>query len=119
MPRSISGRCSVVFVMAVLTACTSGAVRDSRPTGPSPYAADWVSHQIAAFEAGEENDRVDGKVVFGGTPLYLIHSPCCDLFDYLYTADGKAFCAPSGGFAGGGDGKCPAGIGPVSRRVDE
>ena len=116
MRRSTAQRSFVVFVIA-LTACTSTAVRDSTPSGPSPYAADWVEHQIAGFEAGDENNPVDGKVVFGGTSLYLIHSPCCDRFDYLYTADGRVFCAPSGGFTGGGDRKCPPGIGPVQRRV--
>ncbi len=105
---------------AFLTACASHSARDSTARGPSPYAAEWVRQQIAGFEAGaQENNRVDGKVLFDGTPLYLIHSPCCDFFNYLYTADGKVFCAPSGGFAGGGDGKCPPGIGPVSRRAGE
>ena len=82
------------------------------------YAADWVRQQIAGFEAGDENNPVAGKVVFNGTSLYLLNSPCCDFVNYLYTADGKVFCAPSGGFTGRGDGKCPPGIGSVSRRVD-
>ena len=104
-----------VFVVAALTACASGSAREAAPSGPSPYDAEWVKHEIAGFEAGEEKSRVGGKVVFNTTSPYLIHSPCCDLFNYLYTTDGAVFCAPSGGFAGSGDRKCPAGIGPVSR----
>jgi hypothetical protein len=118
VPRNGTQRSlGVVVVAASLAACAPHSTRDSTPSGPSPFVADWVRQQIAGFEAGE-NTRVDGKVLFNGTSLYLIHSPCCDLFNYLYTVEGKVFCAPSGGFAGGGDGRCPPGIGPVSRRVD-
>ena len=118
MQRNSANRCFVVFVIVSLTACAPGSVRDSSPSGPSPYAAEWIRQQIAGFEAGEENNRVDGKALSSGTSLYLIHSPCCDFFNYLYTAVGKVFCAPSGGFTGAGDGKRPPGIGPVMRHVD-
>ena len=104
-----------VFVVVMLAACTSHSSRDA-PSSASPYAADWVKQQIAEFEAGVDASRVDGTVVFDGAPLYLIRSPCCDLFDYLYTSEGKTFCAPSGGFTGRGDGKCPPGLGAVSPR---
>lgn len=33
--------------------------------------------------------------------------PCCDQLKLLYRADGSYFCSPSGGFTGGGDGRCP------------
>ena len=119
MRRSGARRWLPGLFTASLTACTSHSVSDA-PSGPSPYVAEWVRDQIAAFEqaaVGTAN-RVDGKVVFEGVPLYLIRSPCCDLYNYLYTADGKTFCAPSGGFTGGGDRKCPPGIGPVQRRIE-
>jgi len=109
----------LAFLAASLTACTSHSISDA-PSGPSPYVAEWVRDQIAAFERGAagNTNRVDGKVVFEGVPLYLIHSPCCDLYNYLYTAEGQVFCAPSGGFTGGGDRKCPLGLGPVQRRIE-
>ena len=102
-------------LVALLAACTSHSAKDS-PSGPSPYAPEWVKDQIAGFESGATENRVFGKVVFDGASLYLIDSPCCDLYNYLYTVEGKVFCAPTGGFAGGGDRKCPPGLGPVQRR---
>ncbi|MEO8466916.1 MAG: hypothetical protein ABI640_16380 [Gammaproteobacteria bacterium] len=119
MRPSNARRSIFAFVFASLTACTSPSVGVA-PSAPSFFAAEWIKQQIAEFDAGTAPDtnRVAGKVVFDGAPLYLIDSPCCDFYNYLYTADGKAFCAPSGGFAGGGDRKCPAGIGPLRRRSD-
>jgi hypothetical protein len=102
--------------IALLAACAQHSAREPASGGTFAFGVDWAKRQIAGFEAGTEDGRaVDGKVIFRGKPLYLIHSPCCDRLNYLYTADGRAFCAPSGGFTGGGDGTCPAGLGPVSR----
>ncbi|CAF1036340.1 unnamed protein product [Didymodactylos carnosus] len=39
--------------------------------------------------------------------VYFIVSPCCDMFNYLYDSRCETICAPSGGFIGRGDGKCP------------
>lgn len=118
MRRNDLRRWLPVVAIATLAGCSSRPAEESS-SGPSPYAADWVAQQIAAFESGAEASRVIGKVVHDGAPLYLIDSPCCDLFNFLYTAEGKVFCAPSGGFAGHGDGKCPPGIGPISREGRE
>lgn len=38
---------------------------------------------------------------------YLVASGCCDRFDPLFDSDCHEICNPSGGFSGGGDGKCP------------
>src|SRR5512138_2141338 len=108
-------RVAYALCVTLLAACSPHSARDST-SGPSIYATEWVRQQIAAFEAGVDANRVDGKVVFDGAPLYLIRSPCCDLFDYLYTPEGRTFCAPSGGFTGRGDGKCPPGLGAVAPR---
>ena len=119
MQHSDLRRSLFVCVVVSLAACTSHTVTESK-NSPSPYPVDWIKQQIAEFDKGAaaSTNRVDGEIVFEGESLYLIHSPCCDLFDYLYTADGETFCAPSGGFTGRGDGKCPPGIEPVQRRTD-
>lgn len=39
--------------------------------------------------------------------VYLISSNCCDQYNYLYDKNCKMICAPTGGFAGKGDGQCP------------
>src|SRR4051794_7782862 len=42
-----------------------------------------------------------------GRHLYLISADCCDRFTTAVDSDCKTICAPSGGFTGRGDGKCP------------
>jgi hypothetical protein len=42
-----------------------------------------------------------------GKPVYAISADCCDRFTTVVDADCKYVCAPSGGFTGKGDGKCP------------
>jgi hypothetical protein len=39
--------------------------------------------------------------------VYLFTADCCDQFNTVYDDSCKAICAPSGGFTGKGDGKCP------------
>jgi hypothetical protein len=101
--------------VALLTACGGAASQapDFVPTVLDPAAA---MQRIAAYEAAPGSTASTGmaKYLYQGNPLWLIPSPCCDLFNYLYTATGTALCAPSGGITGGGDGKCPAGITPVA-----
>jgi hypothetical protein len=38
---------------------------------------------------------------------YLVTAPCCDHYNVFYDEDCKMICAPSGGFTGKGDEKCP------------
>jgi len=74
----------------------------------SPYPVRWVKQQIHAYELRtQEPTSVTRKVIYAGQPAYLIPSPCCDKFDYLYDSKGVILCAPAGGFTGGGDGSCP------------
>lgn len=69
-----------------------------------------MRERIAAFEAGSTQERAsmmafkraDGRV------FYLVNAPCCDHVNPLYDADGRRICAPTGGFGGAGDGRCPA-----------
>jgi hypothetical protein len=39
--------------------------------------------------------------------VYLAIGDCCDQYDQVYSSDCGLLCAPSGGFSGKGDGKCP------------
>jgi len=88
----------------LLVACSSGPVRYV-----SPYPTAWVKQQISAYEmpGAQKSSRVRQSVTFEGKRGYLIPSPCCDRYDYLYDSNGVILCAPSGGFTGGGDGSCP------------
>ena len=44
---------------------------------------------------------------YNGQTVYYITSDCCDQYNNLYDENCKFICAPDGGIAGGGDGKCP------------
>lgn len=47
------------------------------------------------------------KLSYQKQEVYYVVSPCCDQYNYLYDLNGTPICAPTGGIAGKGDGKCP------------
>lgn len=47
------------------------------------------------------------EYIYKGKKVYLTKSQCCDNYDLLYDENCKEICAPTGGFSGRGDGKCP------------
>ena len=47
------------------------------------------------------------EYTYQGKTVYLFTAPCCDQFNVLYDSNCTMMCAPSGGFTGRGDGKCP------------
>ena len=91
--------------IVLLSGCASGNAAHYI----GPYRTSWVKQQIAAYDepTNETASHVTRKVIYAGKPAYLIPSPCCDRFDYLYDSRGIILCAPSGGFGGRGDGSCP------------
>lgn len=104
----LSFSCLLVF------ACSSTPVRYV-----SPYPLAWVKEQIAAYEmpANQKPSHVTRSVIFAGKRGYLIPSPCCDRFDFLYDSKGAILCAPSGGFGGRGDGSCPGVLADTAARA--
>ncbi len=76
--------------------------------------ASWAKKRIERFESsgGQELAQTIQKYTYGGQSAYLFTSPCCDQFNYLYDAEGRILCAPTGGFAGRGDGRCVEPLGP-------
>ncbi|HEY1131550.1 MAG TPA: hypothetical protein VGF12_19240 [Roseateles sp.] len=78
------------------------------PPVASPDPA--MRERIDAFEAGRTRERTSMMALkrTDGRVFYLVNAPCCDHFNYLYDADGRRICSPSGGFGGTGDGRCPA-----------
>jgi hypothetical protein len=101
---------SIVLVIGCSSANTSRYV--------GPYSARWVRQQIKLYERPtNEASSVTGKRTYAGGPAYLIPSPCCDKYDYLYDSRGVILCAPSGGFTGRGDGSCPD-VSRPTRKID-
>ncbi|CAF1094025.1 unnamed protein product [Adineta ricciae] len=47
------------------------------------------------------------EYVYQNKRTFLFSSNCCDQFNELYDEECNRICAPSGGFTGRGDGKCP------------
>ncbi len=46
------------------------------------------------------------EYLYQGKKVYLFSMDCCDRFNEIYDANCQYICSPSGGIAGGGDGKC-------------
>lgn len=44
---------------------------------------------------------------YQGESVYMFRGGCCDQFEFVYSSQCEYICAPSGGFTGLGDGKCP------------
>lgn len=47
------------------------------------------------------------RYLYKGKYVYAFSSNCCDQFNYVYDDQCNVICAPSGGFTGKGDNKCP------------
>ena len=47
------------------------------------------------------------EYLYKGKKVYLFTAQCCDFYNMVYDDSCKNLCAPSGGFTGRGDGKCP------------
>ena len=47
------------------------------------------------------------EYIYEGKQVFLFSSPCCDQYNNLYDKDCNLICAPSGGYTGKGDNKCP------------
>jgi len=47
------------------------------------------------------------EYLYKGKKTFLITAHCCDQYNVLYDENCTMICAPSGGFSGKGDEKCP------------
>lgn len=69
----------------------------------------WLQAHVAQVNAQERYPSVIAvwEWPYQGRTVYEVQPGCCDRFNELYDAKGTYLCAPSGGFTGRGDGKCP------------
>ena len=107
-----------VLLAAALTVACGG--QPSPPSGqptpttapaatPTPPNLVWVDDLIASF-AEDRGFRLS-EYRFGERTVFFVEPPCCDRFTDLYDAAGVLIAHPSGGIAGGGDGRAPSFIG--------
>jgi hypothetical protein len=50
--------------------------------------------------------RID-EYDYKGQRVFYVTEDCCDKYNTVYDENCNPLCAPSGGIAGTGDGKCP------------
>ncbi len=88
-----------LFSLILLSGCAQ-ATQASNPQ--------WLDQLIKKFE----NDPVANpplsvwKYEYNGQVVYFVPAHCCDITSVVYDAQGTILCAPDGGIAGKGDGKC-------------
>ncbi|NCT82651.1 MAG: hypothetical protein GXC94_05875 [Comamonadaceae bacterium] len=111
-----AGLAAALLLAAGAIAASGAQAQDAQPaTLAAPDPA--MRERIAAFEAGLGRER-SAMLAFkraDGQVFYLVNAPCCDHFNPLYDAEGRRICAPTGGFGGAGDGRCPAWVGQLWR----
>ncbi len=101
----------LLLAVPVLTAGDCGSKEDKKPGTPgTDTTAVPACVQKLIDDASKEDPpmtpmRVD-EYSYKGKKVYLVTSPCCDFYNFVYDENCKQLCAPSGGFTGGGDGKC-------------
>jgi hypothetical protein len=68
----------------------------------------WLEALIASYQAEPPVNppRAIWKYEFQGSVVFYVPAPCCDQFSELRDARGVLLCAPDGGLAGRGDGRC-------------
>ena len=88
---------------AMLAAC-------AHPGGPGfAELPPWLQAHLARVNADARHPSVIAvwEWPYQGRTVYEIQAGCCDRFNELYYAQGTYLCAPTGGYTGRGDGKCP------------
>lgn len=86
-------------VILLLASCAQ-ATQSSNPA--------WLDQLIKKFESDPvANPPLSiWKYEYNGQVVYFVPAHCCDITSVVYDAQGNIICAPDGGIAGRGDGKC-------------
>jgi len=99
----------LLFPVLMAGVCDSGSKATANERATVDSVPDCVRKLI---DAGEKETPPNGPVeineyIYNGRTVYLFTARCCDQFNVLYDSSCSMICAPSGGFSGRGDGKCP------------
>ena len=106
-------RKTIIFPVMLLTACTSAQPVISEEHDPKELTPAMRREvQRLAQDPQAVTNMPISRVQYLGKEAFLVTSPCCDQFNYLYDQAAKVLCAPTGGFAGQGDGRCKGPISP-------
>ena len=90
---------AIIIILIILVGCSHA----TQPVNPG-----WVDQLIKQYESEPAGDpplsiwRYD----FKDQIVYFVPARCCDIYSILFDANGNILCAPDGGIAGVGDGRC-------------
>lgn len=90
---------AIVFIICVLTSLTSCETID--------LPSDVPNCVKKLIRDNQTNPQKIWRYRYDNQFVYLVVPDCCDQYISLYTSQCTFICAPSGGFSGNGDGKCP------------
>jgi Domain of unknown function (DUF6970) len=90
---------AIISVLFLLSGCAS-STQSANPA--------WVDELIQKFTSDPvANPPLSiWKYEYNGQAVYFVPAHCCDITSVLYNSEGTKLCAPDGGIAGRGDGKC-------------
>ncbi len=85
------------------------AMEDSTSFRPTDSIPACLRHLIDSSNVKDKSPHIlqADAYEFNNQKVYLVKYQCCDFFDELYDENCNRLCAPSGGYSGKGDGKCP------------
>lgn len=80
----------------------------SSPTEPRTIPS-WLQTLIAQIQSEPVTNPPSAiySYRYRGDTVFFRPSRCCDITSVLYDGNGLVLCAPDGGIAGAGDGRCP------------
>jgi hypothetical protein len=95
--------------LVVVAAFLAVACSVRNPLAPE-RSPEWLTSLIQQLEAQAVANppALIARYDYRGDVAYYLPARCCDIPSTLYQADGTILCHPDGGFAGRGDGRCPA-----------
>lgn len=105
---------SMKWILVMLSPLLFAGTCNEKPraTTPEPKAEQNVPacvQQLLDTAAASKPPVLPLEVVeyeYKGRRVYLFQADCCDFLNIAYDEQCNRICAPSGGFTGGGDGKC-------------
>jgi hypothetical protein len=96
----------VIFVVALCVGSMCNKEKASKHTDSSiPLCIQNKIDEIKKQQKWNPPAEVN-EYLFNGKKVYLFSADCCDQFYTLVDSACNYVCAPSGGIAGKGDGKC-------------
>ncbi|WP_242692006.1 DUF6970 domain-containing protein [Aridibaculum aurantiacum] len=96
----------IYILLACITSCATAKTVKEPAIAAIPPCLQQKIDSIKAQPQWNPPATVE-EYTYHGKRVFLLSAPCCDFFSTVVDEDCNYICAPSGGFTGKGDGKCP------------